>query len=78
MIERIIELLDRETELDNTEPDYIERKYKNPIKKLMDDYEDALNVDKLTKASSITDDVKNEVRNNMERLLVGSEKLDVG
>ena len=77
MIERVIELLSREPELNSAEPDYIERKCKNAVKKLMDDYEDAAGVDKLTGANKLTNEVKDQLRSNMEKLLVGQDKLDV-
>ena len=77
MIDKIIELLSREPNIGLAEPSYIQQKYKNPIKKIMDDYEDAANIDKLTNANKITDEVKDHLRSNMERLLVGQDKLDV-
>ena len=77
LLERVVELLEREPELSNTEPGFLDRKYRNAVKKLVNDFEDAANVDKLSAANAITKDVKNGLKQNMEKLIISQDVLDV-
>ncbi len=77
MINRIIEILDKEKNLDIVETDYLRRKYLSQIKDVLNKGENPITFDKVTKAIDLSEKVKRKARDNLEKVIIANDEINV-
>lgn len=77
ILTKIIKILECEENLDILEEIYIKKKYLKKIKEILDKAENPIEFDKLTRAIDLSEKLKNKARDNLEKIILIGDDLNV-